>query len=48
MLVLLKGGIYEVCNGYGFMRNDIRTMFHGDRYRCSSNIKVLPQIFERL
>jgi hypothetical protein len=27
-------------------KHDIHTKFHGDWYRCSSNIKVWPQQFE--
>jgi hypothetical protein len=32
----------------GTMWYDILTRFHGDWYRRSSNIKILPQQFERL
>jgi hypothetical protein len=48
ILVLLIEGIYEVRHWIGFMRYDILTKFHEDWYRRSSNIKDLPQKFERL
>jgi hypothetical protein len=48
MIALLMSGIYDVCRCDGFMWNDLLTKFREDRYRCSSNIKVLPQEYEWL
>jgi hypothetical protein len=48
MLVLLKGGIYDIRRWDGVMWHDIITKFHEDCYRRSSNIKIRSQIFERL
>jgi hypothetical protein len=48
MLVLLMGGIYDVCCSNGLRWHDIHTKFHVDWYRRSSSIKVLPQQFEGL
>jgi hypothetical protein len=41
MLVLLMGGIYELCRWDGFAWYDIRIEFHDDLFRHSSNIKVI-------
>jgi hypothetical protein len=41
-------GIYEALRLDGFMWHDIHTKFQEDLWRSSSNIKVLPQEFEKL
>jgi hypothetical protein len=41
MLVLLMGGIYEVCRLNGLRRHDMHTKFHDDRFRHLSNITVI-------
>jgi hypothetical protein len=41
MLVLLMGGIYEVCRCDNNWLHDIHPKFHENLYRRSSNIKVL-------
>jgi hypothetical protein len=48
MLVLLMGGIYEVCRLDDLVWHDIYTDFHVVWYSRSSNIKALPQQFLRL
>jgi hypothetical protein len=47
MLVLLIEAIYEVRRCDGFKCYDIHTKFPQDWVSRSSNIKVLPQKFER-
>jgi hypothetical protein len=48
MLVLLMEGTYEVRCLDGLRWHDTLTTFHEDPYMRPSNIKVLPQKFERL
>jgi hypothetical protein len=41
MLVLLMGGIYEICCGDGLGWNYKHIMFYNDQFRHSSNVKVI-------
>jgi hypothetical protein len=42
MLVLPKRGIYDYSTGMAYVALSVRTKFHEDWYRRSSNIKVCP------
>jgi hypothetical protein len=41
VLVLLMGGICELCLCDGLRKYDVHTRFHDDQLRHSSNIKVI-------
>jgi hypothetical protein len=48
MLELLMGGIYHVRRLDGLIWHEMHTKSHKNWQSHSSNIKVLPQKFERL
>jgi hypothetical protein len=41
MLTLLIGGIYDVRSSDGLKCHDLHTIFYDDRFRHSTNIKVI-------